>query len=58
MAKELRCRDVGMDCEFKARGNSEEEVLQQAAAHAWSVHQISEMTPELQAKVRSAIRTV
>lgn len=58
MAKELRCRDVGMDCEFKARGSSEEEVLQQAAAHARSVHQISEMTPELQAKVRSAIRTV
>jgi predicted small metal-binding protein len=58
MAKELRCRDVGLDCDFQARGNSEEEVLQQASAHARSVHQISDMPPELAAKVRAAIRTV
>ncbi|HUF36003.1 MAG TPA: DUF1059 domain-containing protein [Gemmatimonadales bacterium] len=58
MTKQLRCRDVGMDCEFEARGNSEEEVLQQASAHARSVHQITEMTPELANKVRAAIRTV
>jgi len=58
MTKQLRCRDVGMDCEFEARGNSEEEVLQQASAHARSVHQITEMTPELATKVRAAIRTV
>lgn len=58
MAKELCCRDVGLDCDFKARGNSEEEVLQQASAHARSVHQISDMPPELAAKVRAAIRTV
>ena len=58
MAKELRCRDVGMDCDFEARGNSEEEVLQKASAHARSAHQISDMPPELAAKVRAAIRTV
>lgn len=58
MAKELHCRDVGMDCDWKARGNSEQEVLQQAAAHARSAHQINEMTPELAQKVRSVIRTV
>jgi predicted small metal-binding protein len=58
MAKELRCRDVGMNCDFEARGNTEEEVLQKASAHARSAHQISEMSPELAAKVRAAIRTV
>jgi predicted small metal-binding protein len=58
MAKELLCRDVGMDCDFKARGNTEEEVLQQASAHARSAHQITEMPPELATKVRAAIRTV
>ena len=58
MAKELHCRDVGMDCDFAARGNTEEEVLQQAATHARSAHQITEMTPELAQKVRSVIRTV
>ena len=58
MAKELRCRDVGMNCDFEARGNTEEEVLQQASAHARSAHEIKEMPPELAAKVRAAIRTV
>lgn len=58
MAKQLRCRDVGMDCDFEASGNTEEEVLKQASAHASSTHEITEMPPELAAKVRAAIRTV
>lgn len=58
MAKELRCRDVGLDCDYQARGNSEDEVLRQAAEHARSVHQIQDMPPELAAKVKAAIRTV
>ena len=58
MAKELRCRDIGMNCDYKANGNTEEEVLQQASAHARTAHQITEMPPELAAKVRAAIRTV
>jgi predicted small metal-binding protein len=58
MAKELRCRDVGLDCDYQARGNSEDEVLRQAAEHARSVHRIQEMPPELAAKVKAAIRTV
>jgi predicted small metal-binding protein len=58
MAKQLRCRDVGMNCDFEARGNTEEEVLQQASAHVRTVHQITEMPPELENKVRAAIRTV
>jgi predicted small metal-binding protein len=58
MAKQMRCRDLGMNCDFEARGNTDEEVLQQAAGHARSVHQINEMPPELAAKVKAAIRTV
>lgn len=58
MAKQLRCRDVGLECDFEARGNTEDEVLQQASAHARTVHQITDMPPELAAKVRAAIRTV
>ena len=57
MAKQLRCRDVGMNCDFEARGNTEEEVLQKAAAHARTVHQIKELPPDLAAKVKAAIRT-
>jgi predicted small metal-binding protein len=33
MAKVLRCRDVGMDCDFVVQANTEEEILQHAAAH-------------------------
>ena len=58
MAKQMHCRDLGMNCDFEARGNSEEEVLQQASAHARSAHQIMHMPPELVEKVRGAIRTI
>lgn len=58
MAKELRCRDVGLDCDFETRGNSENEVVQKAAAHAKTHHQIDQMPPELEKRVREAIRTV
>ena len=58
MTKQLRCRDVGLNCDFEARGDTVEEVLRQAAEHARSVHQITEMPPELAAKVQAAVRTV
>jgi predicted small metal-binding protein len=56
MGKRLRCRDLGMNCDFEARGNTDEEVLQQAAAHARTAHQITDLPPELAAKVKAAIR--
>lgn len=58
MAKELRCRDLGMNCDFVTKANSEDEIMQKAAVHARSAHQINDMPPELAAKVRAAIRTV
>lgn len=57
MSKRLRCRDVGMNCDFEATGITDDDVLQQAAVHARSVHQISDLPPELAARVRGAIRT-
>lgn len=56
MAKVMRCRDVGMDCDFVARAATEDEILKQAAEHASTVHNIPQVTPELAAKVRAAIR--
>lgn len=56
MAKVLRCRDVGVDCNFEARGASEEEVLQKAREHAKSVHGMDEIPSGLEQKVRAAIR--
>lgn len=56
MAKVLKCKDVGMDCDFVARGETEEEVLKLAAEHAGPVHGMTEMTDDVVAKVRAAIQ--
>jgi len=52
----VNCRDVGVDCEFVARGETEQDVLQQCAEHARTAHGMSEIPAELAAKVRSSIR--
>lgn len=57
MAKTLKCRDVGLDCDFQTRGETEDDVMQQAAAHAQRDHGITEITPDLAARVHAAIRT-
>ena len=56
MAKVLRCRDVGMDCDFVARAETEEEILMKAAEHAETMHNMREIPEEILAKVRAAIR--
>ena len=56
MAKTMSCRDVGFDCGFVAKGETEEDILRQAAVHARSVHNINEITPEIAEKVKSTIR--
>ncbi len=56
MAKIVRCRDVGVDCDFEARGTTEQEILQQCAEHARLEHGMEEIPPDLAMKVRSAIR--
>jgi predicted small metal-binding protein len=55
MAKVLTCREVGMDCDFVARGNSEEEIMAQAAAHARTDHGFHDIPPEVVDKVKAAI---
>lgn len=56
MAKVLRCADVGMNCSFEARGETEAEILQKAAPHAKEVHQMESIPPEVLQKIRAAIR--
>ena len=56
MAKVLRCRDVGMDCKFEVRAETEEEILKKAVEHAQTVHKMKEIPKEVVDKVRAAIR--
>lgn len=58
MAKELHCRDLGFDCDGVIKAETEDEVLQKAAEHARTVHNLDKITDEVIAQVRSAIRTV
>ena len=55
MATILRYRDVGPDCDADVRGDTEDEILEQAGAHAQADHGL-EVTPELVEVVRSAIK--
>ncbi len=53
--KILKCRDAGFDCNAVMRAETEAEVMQQAAEHAKSVHNLSEISEQAVAKIRSLI---
>ncbi len=54
---EMKCRDVGFNCDFVVRGDSEQEIMQQAAAHAQRDHGMrpEDITEELKGKIRANI---
>ena len=56
MAKVLTCRDVGVDCDFVARGATVEEVMEKVRQHAAADHGFAEIPPELAEKAKAAIR--
>jgi len=47
MGKVLKCRDVGVDCGFEARGATEEDILKRTAEHAKEAHGLGEISPQL-----------
>jgi predicted small metal-binding protein len=55
--KLVRYRNHGFDCDFEAKGKTEEEVLNKAAEHVHVVHGM-EVTPELADQVRTTIHEV
>jgi predicted small metal-binding protein len=56
MEKRIACNDVVPGCEFTATAATEEELLKKVVAHAAQDHGVTDVTPELAAKVKSAIR--
>lgn len=56
MSKRMNCRDVGPDCDFVAKGETEDEVMTQVAEHARDVHGFESVPPELAEKAKAAIR--
>ena len=57
MAKQIACSDVVPGCAYTASAETEEDLLKQAAEHAARAHGVEEVTPELAAKVKAAIRS-
>jgi predicted small metal-binding protein len=55
MAKVVRCRDAGSDCDFVVRADTEEEVMELVAEHAKAVHNL-EISEELSTLIRSLIK--
>jgi predicted small metal-binding protein len=58
MEKRLRCGDVVPGCTAEVRGETEEEILRQAADHARTAHGIETIDEQTAAKVKAAIHTV
>jgi predicted small metal-binding protein len=56
-AKYIACAEIVPDCSFTASAATEEELLKQVVAHALHDHGITEVTPDLAAKVKAAIKS-
>ncbi len=60
MAKTMACRDVGLDCSYVVRGETEEELMTNVTKHAKEVHGYTDeqlKDPEMMKKVKAAIKT-
>jgi len=60
MAKTMACQDLGVDCSYVARGETEEELMADVAKHAKEVHGYTDeqlKDPEMMKKVEAAIKT-
>ena len=55
--KHIACGDVVPGCTFTASAATEDELIKQVVAHATHDHGVTEVTPELAAKVQAAIKT-
>jgi predicted small metal-binding protein len=56
-AKRIACAEIVPDCPFTASADTEEELLQKVVEHAAHDHGITEITPELAAQVKAAIKS-
>ena len=57
MEKQIACGDVVPGCAWKASAQTDDELLKQVTAHAAEAHGVKNVTPELAAQVKAAIRT-
>lgn len=51
----FRCRDIGMDCSFEARGSTRHGLMREFIEHAESTHNMRVLSAEIIFKVHTAI---
>lgn len=56
--KTISCREAGFECDYIVKGQTEEEVINNAAEHAIKEHGVKseDMTPEMKEKIRALVR--
>ena len=54
----VSCREVGMDCDYVCKGETEEEIMKSVSEHAMGDHGMKpeDLTPELIEKIKNLIR--
>ena len=55
--KHIACGDVVPGCTFTASAETAEDLVKKVVAHAAEKHGVTEVSPDLAAKVQAAIRT-
>jgi len=50
------CKDMGMDCPFRASAPTEAELLKKIAEHAKTVHRIDPVPADMLAKIKTVIK--
>ena len=58
MAYEFGCKVAGSQCNWKARGATEEELMRKVAEHAQKKHRVQSVTDTIVNYLRSTIRQV
>ncbi|NIO33186.1 MAG: DUF1059 domain-containing protein [Gemmatimonadetes bacterium] len=58
MAKELRCRDLGIECNQVIRAKTEEALIEKAVQHVLTVHGFDPIQAGMLEQVEAAIYTV
>ena len=56
MSKILRCGDLMPGCNTVLEGKNEAEVMAKGAEHAKTAHKLTVIPPEMEAKVKAAIK--
>jgi predicted small metal-binding protein len=52
----FKCKDIGMECAFEARADTEDELMRKIAEHGKEKHNMETIPPDVQEKVKKAIQ--